>query len=162
MTVPLGLVLFLLGLASMTPLIGGGAQHAASAFIIAVGLAERDGLAVMIGAVAGIAALAVAAVSFATRSGLWRKVRNWLLNCARTLRLNVLASPLDRCCEGLADLLRLRWGGLLLLLMTPATPLSSRKGGDRSNDSLLRKRARKAFVASIRSTDLSKLPAYAT
>jgi hypothetical protein len=151
MSVALGLMLFLLGLASMTPIIGGGAQHAASAFLIAVGLAERDGLAVMLGAVAGIAALAVAALSFASGSKLWKRIKYWLLQCARRLRLDALAGLLDRCCDGLGDLVRLRWGGLLLLLLTPATPLPQRKRGDGSGDSALRKRARRALIAAVRS-----------
>jgi hypothetical protein len=162
MTVTLGLMLFLLGLASMTPVVGGGAQHAASAFLIALGLAERDGLAVVIGAVAGIAAIAVAALSVASGSKLWRKVKAWLLHCAYKLRLHALAKLLDRCCDGLGELVRLRWGGLLLLILTPVTPLPPRKSGDGSNDSRLRKRARRALLSAVRSPPLAKSPAYAT
>jgi hypothetical protein len=162
MTVTLGLMLFLLGLASMTPVVGGGAQHAASAFLIAVGLAERDGLAVMIGAVAGIAAIAVAALSVASCSKLWRKIRAWLLNCANKLGLQALTRLLDRCCNGLGELVRLRWGGLLLLIVTPVTPLPQRKRGDESNDGPSRKRARRALLAAGRSAPLAQLSANAT
>jgi hypothetical protein len=162
MTVTLGLILFLLGLASMAPVVGGGVQHAASAFLIAVGLAERDGLAVVIGAVAGIAALAVAALSVATGSKLWRTVKAWLLRCANSLRLHMLAKLLDRCCDGLGELVRLRWGGLLLLILTPATPVPPRKQGDGANDGHLRKRARRAFLSATRSAQLAKPAAHAT
>jgi hypothetical protein len=151
MTVTLGLILFLLGLASMTPIVGGGVQHAASAFVIAVGLAERDGLAVVIGAVAGIAAIAVAVLSVASTSKLWRKVKAWLVYCAQSLRLHALTKLLDRCCDGLGELVRLKWGGLLLLILTPATPVPPRKHGDGSNDGSLRKRARRALLSATRS-----------
>jgi hypothetical protein len=156
MTVTLGLILFLLGLASMTPVVGGGVQHAASAFLIAVGLAERDGLAVVIGAVAGIATIAVAALSVATGSKLWKKVKAWLIRCAKSLRLHALTKLLDRCCDGLGDLVRLRWGGLLLLILTPATPLAPRKEGDGSNGGRLRKRARRALLSAARSAPFTK------
>jgi hypothetical protein len=162
MTVTLGLILFVLGLVSMTPIVGGGVQHAASAFLIAVGLAERDGLAVVIGAVAGIAAIAVAALSVASGSKLWRKVKAWLLRCAHSLRLHALTKLLDRCCDGLGELVRLRWGGLLLLILTPATPVPPRKKGDGSNDGYLRKRARRALLSAARSAQLAKPAAYAT
>jgi hypothetical protein len=155
-SVALGLILFLLGVASMAPIIGGGAQHAASAFLMAIGLAERDGLAVMIGALAGIASLALAALSIATGRKLWKKVKAWLVQCARRLHLGVLASLLDRCCNGLGDLVRLKWGGLLLLLLTPAEPLPPRKQSDGSG--ALRRRARLAFIAGNRSGVTLKAP----
>jgi Exopolysaccharide synthesis, ExoD len=161
MTVTLGLILFLLGLASMTPIVGGGVQHAASAFVIAVGLAERDGLAVVIGAVAGIAAIAVAVLSVASSSKLWRKVKAWLIYCAKSLRLHALTDLLDRCCDGLGDLVRLKWGGLLLLILTPATPLPPRKQNDGS-EGHLRKRARRVLLSAARSAPLAKLAPHAT
>jgi Exopolysaccharide synthesis, ExoD len=158
-SVALGLILFLLGVASMAPIIGGGAQHAAAAFLIAIGLAERDGLAVMIGALAGIASLAVAALSIASGRKLWKKVRTWLVQCARRLHLSVLAALLDRCCNGLGDLVRLRWGGLLLLLLTPAKPLPPREQSNVSGGGL-RRRAQLALVAATRSaTTLKASPA---
>jgi hypothetical protein len=162
MTVTLGLILFLLGLASMTPVVGGGVQHAASAFVIAVGLAERDGLAVVIGAVAGIASIAIAVLSVASGSKLWKKVKAWLVRCAKSLRLHALTGLLDRCCDGLGDLVRLRWGGLLLLILTPATPLPPRTRGDGSKDGYLRKRARRALLSAVRSGPLAKPAPHAT
>jgi hypothetical protein len=116
MKIALGVILFLLGLASMAPIIGGGVQHAASTFVVAVGLAERDGLMVVIGALAGLAALAAAAISLSSGHKLWNKIKAWLLSCARTLRLTALAHLLDRCCEGLGELARLRWPSLFLTL----------------------------------------------
>jgi hypothetical protein len=147
-----GLTLFLLGIASMAPIVGGGAQHAASAFFVAVGLAERDGLAVMIGAVAGIASLALAALSIASGRKLWAKIKSWPLQCARKLRLHALSNLLDHCCDGLGELARLRWSGLLLLLLSPvaAIPRRIRSGGD----SPLRMRARRAKRAAARANEI--------
>ncbi|MBB3102578.1 exopolysaccharide biosynthesis protein [Azomonas macrocytogenes] len=137
MNVVLGLILFLLGLASMAPIIGGGVQHAASAFLVALGLAERDGLAVMTGAIAGIASLAVAALSIASGRKLWTKIKAWLLGCARQLRLNALAAVLDHCCYGLGDLVQLKWSQLLLMMLGPVPagpPRTSRTGSATSFD----------------------------
>jgi hypothetical protein len=143
----LGLTLFLLGLASMAPIIGGGVQHAASAFFVAVGMAERDGLAVMIGAVAGIASLALAALSIASGEKLWSRIKAWLLHCARRLRLNALAHLLDHCCDGLSDLVRMRWSGLLLLMLSPVCAIPRRSRAEDAPVSALRQRARRARLA---------------
>jgi len=150
----LGITLFLLGLASMAPIIGGGAQHAASAFFVAVGMAERDGVAVMIGAVAGIASLALAALSIASGRRCWSKIKSWLLQCAYKLRLRALAHLLDQCCDGLGELVRMRWSGLLLLMLSPIAvkPRSKREDG---LDSPLRKRAQRARMIAVRAQEIS-------
>jgi hypothetical protein len=122
MSVALGVMLFLLGIVSMAPVIGGGIQHAASAFMIGVGLAERDGLTVMIGAIAGMASIAYAIYSVITGHKLWCRVKSWLVRCVRRLHFNFVAGMLDRICDGIGDLMRIRWGGLLLVLVTPGEP----------------------------------------
>lgn len=146
----LGLTLFLLGLASMAPIIGGGVQHAASAFFVAVGMAERDGLAVMIGAVAGIASLALAALSIASGQKLWTKIKAWLLHCARKLHLDALSNLLDHCCDGLGELVRLRWSGLLLLMLSPVSAIPRRPRAESAAVSTLRKRARRTRMIADR------------
>jgi hypothetical protein len=151
MSVALGLTLFLLGLAAMAPIIGGGAQHAASAFLVALGQAERDGLTVMIGAVAGVASLAVAALSVSTGRKLWMKIKDWLIRCARRLKLKALYALLDRCCEGLGTLAQMKWTEVLLLLMSPDTaPAQSPRRPDETEPAL-RLRARRARMAAGRS-----------
>lgn len=140
----LGLTLFLLGVASMAPIIGGGVQHAASAFFVAVGMAERDGLAVMIGAVAGIASLALATIGIASGKKFWAKIKSWLLHCARKLHLDALANLLDHCCDGLSDLVRMRWSGLLLLMLSPVCAIPRRIHPEGAPVSRLRKRVRRA------------------
>jgi hypothetical protein len=139
----LGLVLFLLGLASMAPIIGGGVQHAASAFLVALGMAERDGLTAMIGALAGVASLALAAISVASGRKLWAKLKAWLMKCARILHLDALAALLDYCCDGLGELVRMRWSGLLVLMLTPGSAIPRRSrhpAGARLRDRVRRAR----------------------
>jgi len=149
MGVAVGLLLFLLGVANMTPFLGVTANHAASAFMMSIGLAERDGLAVVVGAVAGIASLAMAAANAMSGRRLWANTKRWLVNCLNRLRLHFVAAFLDRIERGLGDLLRLSWSGLLLLFASeytgPADGLGlSGAGGGRS----LKERARRIRLAS--------------
>jgi hypothetical protein len=145
----LGLLVFLLGLASMAPIIGGGVQHAAAAFLVALGMAERDGLAAMIGALAGLASIALAVMSVLSGRQLWARIKAWLLQCARWLHLRALGQALDRCCEGLGELMRLRWSGLLLLMFAPLPAIT---GSDalRRPDSALRQRVNLVRVSAER------------
>ncbi|MCW2275836.1 hypothetical protein GJ654_15740 [Rhodoblastus acidophilus] len=151
MSVALGLTVFLLGLAAMAPIIGGGAQHAASAFLVALGQAERDGLTVMIGAVAGLASLAVAALSVSTGRKLWMRIKDWLIRCARRLKLKALHALLDRCCEGLGALAQMKWTEVLLLLMSPDTAPARERFASGAAQPALRLRARRARMAAARS-----------
>ena len=114
MSVILGLLIFLLALASLTPILG-MAAHLGPAFIMSVGLAERDGLAVMIGALAGVALLARATMSLVPGRPLLTTTRNWLHACFKRMRLRSAAWLLDRQDQGLGALLRVRWSNLLLL-----------------------------------------------
>jgi hypothetical protein len=142
----LGVVLFLLGLASMAPIVGGGVQHAGSAFLVALGMAERDGLAAMIGALAGLASIALAVLSVLSGRKLWAKVRSWLLRCARWLHLRALANLLDHCSQGIGELLQLRWSGLLLLMFAPA-PALERLHAERPESPLRRRVRRVRMIA---------------
>ena len=117
MGVALGLLLFLLGVASMIPFLGLTAHHAASVFLMSIGLAERDGLTVMIGAVAGIASLAVAVATAMSGKQIWATTKRWLVHCVKRLRLRVAAWLLDRIEKGLGELLRIGWSNLLLLFV---------------------------------------------
>lgn len=114
MSVALGLILFLLAVASLAPVLG-IAAHVGPAFIMSVGLAERDGLAVMIGALAGVASLAIAAMTLIRGKRFFCAVRNWLSACFRRLALRGAAALLDRIDQGLGALLRIRWNSLLFL-----------------------------------------------
>lgn len=116
--VGLGVLLFLLGVASMTPFLGLTVNHAASAFVMSIGLAERDGLMVMIGAGAAILALAATVANVISGKQLWLTTKNWLVECVKQVRLRVAAWCLDRIENGLGDLLRIEWQSALLLFFS--------------------------------------------
>lgn len=114
----LGSLLFLLGAASMTPFLGLTVNHAASAFVMSIGLAEQDGLVVMIGAGAAILALAATLANVVSGRQVWLTSRNWLVECLERLRRRVAAWFLDRIENGLGDLLRIEWKSALLLFLS--------------------------------------------
>jgi len=116
--IAVGGLLFLLGVASMTPFLGLTVNHAASAFVMSIGLVEQDGLVVMIGAGAAILALAATLASVISGKQVWLTTRNWLVECLRHLRLRVAAWFLDRIENGLGDLLRIEWNSALLLFLS--------------------------------------------
>jgi hypothetical protein len=146
MGVALGLLLFLLGVASMIPFLGLTAHHAASVFLMSIGLAERDGLTVMIGAVAGIATLAVAVTTAMSGKQIWATTKRWLVHCFERLRLHAAAWLLDRIEKGLGELLRIGWSNLLLLLVAGfAGRFDASAGGN--GERSLKARARRIRVA---------------
>jgi hypothetical protein len=157
MGVGLGLVLFLLGVASMTPFLGMTINHATSAFIMSVGLAERDGFVVMIAALAGIASLAFAVASTLSGKHIWTTTRDWLLNILRRLRLHVAAWFLDRIERGLGDLLRITWSDVTLTFFADfAGPrLEPAVAGDRADRSL-KARAQRIRLAVSRGVNEGK------
>jgi hypothetical protein len=114
MGVALGVMLFLLGVASMAPFLGMSVNHAASAFVMSVGFAERDGLVVLIAALAGIASLALAIANTMSGRQIWTTTKDWLIDCFKRLRLHIAAWFLDRIERGLGDLLRITWSDVTL------------------------------------------------
>jgi len=112
--VALGVLLFLLGVASMFPFLGMTVNHAASAFMMSVAMAERDGLVVMVAAVAGIASLALAIANTMSGRQIWTTTKDWLIDCFKRLRLHIAAWFLDRIDTGLGELLRITWSDVLL------------------------------------------------
>jgi hypothetical protein len=154
MGVGLGLILFLLGVASMTPFLGMTMNHAASGFIMSVGLAERDGLVVMIATLAGIASLAFAVASTLSGKQIWTTTRDWLLKILKRLRLHIAAWFLDRIERGLGDLVRITWSDATMTFfadfagpkLEPAAP------GDRADRSL-KARAQRIRLAVSRRVD---------
>jgi hypothetical protein len=112
----IGLFVFLLGIAIAYPLFGFNALHATSIFVMSLGMAERDGLAVLIGVAVGLLSLAVLAASGISARALRVKAGNWLRKIGRRLGLITLARILDRFgYERLARMLRLQWSALLLM-----------------------------------------------
>jgi hypothetical protein len=109
-----GLFVLLMVIAIAFPLFGFNCLHATSIFVISLGMAEKDGLAVLIGVVAGAVALAIVASGVSSRA-VRTKVARWLWKLSRRLGLGVLASYLDRLGHAwLARILRFRWSNLLL------------------------------------------------
>jgi hypothetical protein len=116
--VALGALLFLLGVASMIPFLGLTVNPAASAFVMSIGLAEQDGLMVVIGVGAAILALAAGLANVISGKQMWLTTRNWLVETLKHLRLRVAAWFLDRIENGLGDLLRIEWKSALLLFLS--------------------------------------------
>ena len=117
--VALGVVLLLLGVASMIPILKLSVDtHAFSAFVMSIGFAERDGLLVLVGVGAGIASLAVAVANTMSGRQILATTRSWLVQCVRRLRIQFAAWFLDRIEKGLGDLLRIDWSNVFLLFFS--------------------------------------------
>jgi hypothetical protein len=112
----IGMFVFLLAIAIGFPLFGFDALHAMSIFVISLGLAESDGLAVVLGLVAGLLSLAIIAAGGLSVRALRFKLRAWLRRMGRKLGATAFASLLDRLgFKRLARMLGFEWPELLLL-----------------------------------------------
>jgi hypothetical protein len=132
----IGLFVFLLALAVAYPLFGFNALHATSIFVMALGMAEQDGLAVLVGAIVGLISLVVLAASGTSVKALRSQSVQWLRKMARKIGLSLLADFLARRgYDRLARVLRLQWGDLLLLWdperRDPRRPRPAGPGGER-------------------------------
>jgi hypothetical protein len=112
----IGVFVFLLALAIAFPLFGFNTLHATSIFVMALGMAEQDGLAVLVGVAVGLLSLALLAASGVSARALHVKAGKWLRKVGQTLGLTLLANVLKRLGYAtLARLLSLRWSDLLLV-----------------------------------------------
>ncbi len=112
----IGLFAFLLAIAIAYPLFGFNALHATSIFVMSLGMAEQDGLAVLIGVAVGMLSFAVLAASGMSAGALRVKANNWLQKIGRKLGLNALAAYLRRRgYKRLARLLTFQWSDLLVI-----------------------------------------------
>jgi hypothetical protein len=110
----LGLFVFLLAIAVAYPLFGFNAFHATSIFVISLGMAEQDGLAVMVGVAAGVLSLAILASSGVSVRALRTKVLKSLRKLGRKLGLNMFASYLNsKGYSQLGSLVTFEWSKLL-------------------------------------------------
>ncbi len=146
--IALGVLLFLLGVASLSPFLGMAATHAASAFVMSIGLAEGDGLVVMIGALAGVASLAVGMTTAISGKRLWVRAKDWLAHCFRRLCRRAAAWLLDHL--DLGELLRIDRNRLLLLAIDFAEPTDKLATPGATLRCSLKARARKIRVAESR------------
>jgi hypothetical protein len=112
----IGLFVFLLALAVGLPFLGFDALHAMSIIVISLGLAEKDGLAVVLGVVAGLLSLVIVAATGVSARALRYKVGKWLRKISRKLGINAFANFLERLgYKWIARILSLEWSQLLLL-----------------------------------------------
>ena len=137
----LGLFVLLLALAVGFPLLGFTSFHAASIFAIALGMAEKDGLAVLIGVVAGLLCLAINLSSGVSARVLRTRTLQWLRKLTKKLGISVCADFLaSRGYGQLARLLQFQWSDLLLIW-----------DPERDSPNLVRVRARKPRAPRLRS-----------
>jgi hypothetical protein len=129
-----GMLVFLLAVAIAYPLFGFKALHALSLIVMSLGLAERDGLAVLIGLVAGVVSLVIVATCGVSMGALRAKVRSTIAKIARRLRLSYMAKFLDRLgFTRIARILTAEWSDLLMM-WDPARrqPVRARAGASRA------------------------------
>lgn len=111
----IGLLVFLLAVAIAYPLFGGSAFQAMSIFVLSLGMAEQDGLAVLLGVVAGVVSLALLAASGLSLRAMGAKLRDKLRTLARKLGLTTLARYLEqRGYPRIASILTFSWSDLLM------------------------------------------------
>jgi hypothetical protein len=111
----IGLLVFLLAVAIAYPLFSANAAHAMSIFLVSLGMVEQDGLAVLIGVVAGVLSLVVAAASGFSLRAVRHKVFKALRKVGRRLGFSALAAQLDkRGYTRIARFLRFEWTSLAM------------------------------------------------
>lgn len=108
----IGILVFILAATIAFPLIGFDPLHAVSIFLMSVGMAEQDGVAILLGAGIGVMSLAFVA---GTALKLHQKAGEFAKRAIRRLGLAHLADYLEaRGWKRLATILRFDWRNLLL------------------------------------------------
>lgn len=107
----LGVLLFVLAVTVAFPLVGFTLPHAAAMFTITLGVAEQDGLAILLGVAAGIAALVLVSGRDLTFTALRTKAWKWMRGLARKFT----GSVLKKLGFNWASLISFDWSQLLLL-----------------------------------------------
>jgi hypothetical protein len=121
-----GLLIFVLALAIAEPLLGYNALHATAVFVMSFGLAEQDGLAVVLGVAVGVSSLIMLAAAGLSTRAMRTKGAKWLRRIARRFGLRTLSAFLKRHgYERLASVLSLRWSDLVVLLWNPEKSAAS-------------------------------------
>src|ERR1700677_24467 len=117
----LGVLILILAIAIAFPVLGFKAPNAASIFLIALGLVERDGLAIMIGVVAGLTSLALMAgaggTALRSMTGGWvkRMLKKIGLKWATKKGFEWAARFLKKRGAQWTTLLLLEWAEMILL-----------------------------------------------
>jgi hypothetical protein len=158
----LGVFIFLLALAIACPILGFNAPHAAAIFIISLGLVERDGLAILIGIVVGLASLVfltgvgLSGEALRSRAGRWAKglSKKFSLKWATQLGLKWAARFLKKFGFRWSMLLLFEWTQLFFL----RDPVWSRPAeGKKSRRTVVTGKQKGSVVR--RSRTLAQLPA---
>ena len=130
----IGLLIFLLAIAIAYPLSGFNVLHALSIFIVSLGLAEQDGLAVLIGIVAGVVSLAILATSSVSAKAIRTKLMKALRKLGVKLGRTAVTEFLERIgYTQIALALRFEWSELLLI-WDPETSEARSRHSDRADD----------------------------
>lgn len=109
----IGILVFILAATIAFPLIGFDPLHAVSIFMMSLGMAEQDGIAILLGAGIGVLSLVIVA---GTALKLHKRVGEWLKPVIRRLGIGSLAKFCEsRGWKRLASILRFDWKELLLL-----------------------------------------------
>ncbi|MFG1480006.1 exopolysaccharide biosynthesis protein [Xanthobacter sp. V4C-4] len=111
----LGVVVFLLALTIAFPILGFALPHAAAMFTIALGMAEQDGVAILVGVAGAVAALVLLTGKSLTVSALRAKAWDWIRGVGRRYGLKLLTTALEKLGMTWAGLLTFDWTQLLLL-----------------------------------------------
>jgi hypothetical protein len=143
-----GVFVFLLALAIAWPLFGFNALHATSIFVMALGMAEQDGLAILVGALAGLLSLVLFAASGLSSRALRAKAGTWLRKIAMKLGLAAFARYLHaRGHRVIAQILTFQWSNLLLI-WDPERTLARRARARGIAETRALPRSNSAFLAS--------------
>jgi hypothetical protein len=155
----LGVFIFLLAVAVAFPILGFNLPHAAAMFIISLGLVEQDGVAILIGVIAGLASLVLLTAAGFSGRVLRSRAGNWLKKMTRKLGRKWAAAFLKKLGFRWADLLAIEWAQLLLLWDPEAS--SHRAKGKKPRKSLM-KEEKKSLAVSRRQEParLSVLPSH--
>jgi hypothetical protein len=122
----IGLFILLLALALAQPFFGIQALHAVSIFVMSLGMAEKDGLAVLAGVAVGLLSLALVAASGISAKAARSKVAAWLRKAVRRIGASGVSALLEKHgYDRLAKVSALQWSDFLLLWNPdPARPPS--------------------------------------
>lgn len=138
----LGIFIFFMALVVAIPTLGLKVPHAVSIFIISLGLAERDGLAILIGVILGLASLAL--LTGANVSVLRFTAVDWVKNLIRKIGFKWAAKAGLKWVARLLKKRGYQWTTLLLLewaelLLSWDPEQSSRRVAARKRSSTLRR-----------------------
>jgi hypothetical protein len=152
----LGIFIFILALAIAFPILGFNVPHAAAILIITFGLVEQDGLAIVIGVVAGMASLVLAMGASVSVRAFRSKVGAWVKKISVKLGLAWAATFLKKMGFQWAMMLLFAFADVLLLW----DPEASSRPAKRKKPKKTPVKEKQTGLAVRRSQKPSRLPAF--